>query len=74
MSKWISVEDELPEEPKKYEQTWVDVWSKDERITDVNFFNGKFWIYHEDCDGDFSHHEEIENVTHWMIEPKPPKQ
>ena len=69
---WIGIDDTLPDEPKKHDQKWVDVWIGDERKVDVNFFGGKFHAVIEDYQGDFSHHEEIKNVTHWMVVNSPP--
>ena len=72
MSDWISVEDRLPPEPKGVEQIWVDVWAHGERYVDANYRDGKFYNLISDYDGDYSHKEEIEGVTHWSI-PEPPK-
>lgn len=72
MSNWISVKDELPSEPKEYDQKWVDVWSEGQRIADANFFDGQFHSVVEDHQGDFDSHEKINNVTHWMV-VEPPK-
>jgi len=72
-SQWVSVDDRLPED-----ESYVDVFSKsDGRIVDV-LFNG----------GIFSHEVEvvlnyanswtedtlINDVTHWMPRPSPPKE
>ena len=68
---WISVDDVLPSEPKKYDQKWVDVWADGERFADVNFFDGGFHNILEDYQGDFEGHVKIDKVTHWMV-VKPP--
>ena len=68
---WISVDSELPEEPGRYNQKWVDVWVNGEREVDVSFFDGKFHLVVEDYQGDFDHQEEIKNVTHWMVVNSP---
>lgn len=72
-SEWISVEDRLPEEPSPYAVEFFDVWVKNYRMPDVSFHEGKFKENIEDHDGDFSHYEEIEGVTHWRNEPQAPQ-
>jgi len=68
---WVSVDDSLPQEPKKHDQKWADVWADGERSTDVNFFDGEFHNIVEDHQSDFEGHIKIDNVTHWMV-VKPP--
>jgi len=77
MSEWISVEDELPEEPKsEYCSTFVDLYIADKsngyRKPDCEFRDDKFWEFIEDYQGDYSHMEEMKNVTHWMYESAAP--
>ena len=69
---WTRIKDELPTEPEKYTQVWFDVWANNERVVDVNFFDGEFHSVIGDYQGDFSHFEVIENITHWLS-PEPPK-
>ena len=77
MSKWISVEDRLPEElPEdlgRFGRQWVDVWVAGKRTPDVIFFKGSFNRMIEDRDGNFSHFEEICEVSHWL-KPESPKE
>lgn len=68
---WTNVKDKLPEEPKAHEQVFVDVWEKGERITDANYQDGKFFELVTDNDGDYSHKEDIKNVTHWLVVTSP---
>lgn len=70
---WVSIEDKLPEEAEKYTQVFVDVWSNNNRLVDVNFFDGEFHSMIGDYQGDFSHFEVIDNVTHWLS-PESPKE
>ena len=51
---------------------WFDVWISGGRETDVKFTNGAFYEQVLDSDGDISHHEELDSVTHWMPLPEPP--
>ena len=71
MSKWISVEDRLPEK-----DTYCDIWILN---TDINegwrktlvLYNGKYW-----CSGQTTYDttRDIEEVvTHWMHLPNPPE-
>ena len=70
---WISVDKELPPEETKMNTLWFDVWISGEgRETDVKFTNGAFYEQVLDSDGDISHHEELDSVTHWMPLPEPP--
>jgi len=69
--RWISVKERLPEEPTAYDQMFCDCWADGYRNTDVNFKDGEFHSVMEDYQGDFSHLEKIENVTHWMIVSEP---
>lgn len=73
---WISVEDRLPEEEKTMNSLWFDVWDAGckRREVDIKFANGKFIRQCEDYQGDYSHDEIMENVTHWMELPEPPNQ
>jgi len=67
---WISVKDRLPEEVS--DQLYLDVWDGEERLINVEFTGGEFLSPIEDYQGDFSHFESVENVTHWL-DPQPPK-
>ena len=74
--KWISVEDRLPEEETEMNTLWFDVWiveneSCQYREIATKSTNGAFYEQVLDSDGDISHHEELENVTHWLL-PEPP--
>ena len=69
--RWISVQESLPDEPTAHEQMFCDCWADGYRNADVNFEGGEFHSVIEDYQGDFSHLEKIENVTHWMIVSEP---
>lgn len=71
MSEWISVEDELPPEEVKMNTLYFDVWRDGFREVGVKFKGGEFYRQCVDYQGDYSHDELIENVTHWL-EPEPP--
>ena len=68
MSNWISVSDRLPDEKQE-----VDAWRPCSRFTNCDFLKGDFYEPIFDGHNDFSHHELIANVTHWMPLPEPPK-
>jgi hypothetical protein len=68
MNDWISVEDRLPED-----REYVDAWS-DFRSTDCEFKRGGFYEVVYDGDGDYEYSEIIDDVTHWMSPPSPPKE
>ena len=68
MSKWISVEDELPTSQD------VDVWIDGYRVSDCSFVDGDFEEVVLDHDGDYSHMEKLDGVTHWMYSPEPPEE
>lgn len=69
--KWISVDYELPAEPDKYNQRWVDAWADGDRFADVNFFDGEFHYINKDYQGDFDGYVKIDRVTHWMMVQSP---
>lgn len=71
---WISVKDRLPKLPKKTQDiTRIDVWIKEKRwphrVTDA-FIDSKGKFCKARNDGSW---ELLENVTHWMPLPEPPK-
>lgn len=75
MSKWISVEERLPEEHQK-----VDVlidW--DLRYTDAEYYDNNFYGLEQDFDVDdcgygcFKNTDLMHDITHWMPLPEPPK-
>lgn len=69
---WINVEDRLPEEETEINTMYFDAWIADidfnfvGRVTDVKFVKGAFYEQILDGDGDISHQEKLDNVTHWM--------
>lgn len=69
---WINVKNKMPHEPNRFENDWFDVWHDGERSTDVTYFKGDFHNFIEDHQGDFSHFEKIDGVTHWLT-LEPPK-
>ncbi len=71
---WISVEDELPPEEKQMNTLYFDVWIDECREVGVKFTKGAFYEQVLDSDGDISHHEELEGVTHWLLPEPPTKQ
>jgi hypothetical protein len=66
--KWISVKERLPEEDQQ-----VLVYSEDYPMEVMWFRNNKFNEYYEDLDIKKDYNFEIEEVTHWMPIPEPPK-
>ncbi|MBW1853078.1 MAG: DUF551 domain-containing protein [Deltaproteobacteria bacterium] len=68
MSKWISVETDLPEQMKE-----VDIWTNNGlRVPDVVFDGreeGEKYFYDEGFDNIY----EINEVSHWMNPPEPPE-
>lgn len=65
--KWINIEQELPPEEEKPNTLWFDVFtSNGYRLTSIKFEKGKFFEQILDGDGDYSHDEELVNVTHWL--------
>jgi len=75
MSDWISVQNKLPEE-----HSIVDVFDSDEnRWIEVEFYNDNFFSGEQDFSVDdcgygcFKNTFLVENVTHWMPLPEPPK-
>lgn len=71
---WVNIKDKLPPFEETINTLWFDVWIElGARIPDVKFReDGKFCKQILDYDGDYSHDEEISNITHWM-EVEPPK-
>lgn len=69
MSKWISVEDRLPEVPKG--KCWIRViaYSPD-REPQERVWNGKYFTTHDYYTMKYCG---IPAVTHWQTLPKPPK-
>ena len=77
MSKWISVEDRLPEVRFR----WYLIATKDgdgNKITTLAFFESRdikgehediMWLCHNDKSSGYS---EWDDVTHWMPLPEPP--
>ncbi|MFT5518611.1 MAG: hypothetical protein ACI9RI_000877 [Oceanospirillaceae bacterium] len=75
MSEWISVKDRLPNDVASgLDSDKVDVWCRADncRLTDVTFLKGEFLVVVLE-DGYYSHYLELENITHWMPLPEPPK-
>ena len=65
---WVRVEQEYPPEEQKPNSLWFDVWRDgDHHMNDVKFKDGKFFEQITDGDGDYSHEEEVTNVTHWLF-------
>lgn len=62
---WMSVETDTPND-----NSVVDIWSDGERITDMNFIDGHFGEWADNCTV-FVPWED--DVTHWMHRPEPPK-
>lgn len=65
---WISVDYALPET-----NTFVDVFCKNERFTDIEFIGGIFSELILDDEGDYSHSVELD-PSHWKPLPSPPKE
>ena len=67
MSKWISIEDRLPQDLSR-----VDILiNKQRRIVDAQFTNGKFYAFPPITK---EHWTEVKNnVTHWMLIPELPR-
>lgn len=63
---WISIKNDFPKN-----DTWVDIWDGERRITDIKFRDNDFLLPIEDHQGDFSHYEVV-SLTYWMYQPKPP--
>ena len=61
---WISVEDRLPENETQCIGYFNHKWQVDFRVNEVWFTNNR-WYWDLDL---------IENITHWMPLPEPPKQ
>ncbi|MFT6988172.1 MAG: hypothetical protein ACJASL_000132 [Paraglaciecola sp.] len=64
MDNWISVNCDLPK--GDYDSDLVDVYSKSKgRIIDCYYINKNYWMK--------GNGNEIDDVTHWMPLPLPPK-
>ena len=67
-TKWISVDDRLPDE-----DCTVDVWIPEyndpyKRVADVHFNSSQKTFYI-----DYDYLDVTKDITHWMPLPKPPK-
>ena len=69
MSKWISVKDELPDR-----DATIDIWVGGKRVCDCVIDDSDFCEAFLDYDGDCSHPEALDVVTHWMYSPEPPEE
>ena len=69
--KWVSILDSLPPEEKEINTLWFDVWSHGEREVDVKFYEGNFYRQVLDYQGDYSHDEKMNGVTHWLVVEEP---
>jgi hypothetical protein len=67
--KWISVKDELPE--NDFDENIVSYKHNDYRIVTVASYDSETNTFKE-VTSSFSY--QIDNVTHWMPLPEPPKQ
>lgn len=73
MSNWIDIKDRLPANSSIGDKRYYDIWCSDYgRIADVEFFEDCFQGMILDYQGDYSHNNKIENVTHWMEVPDSP--
>ena len=77
MSKWISVDDKLPEKKQEWYLISTNCDAPNEKVVTMAFydyaasFKEAVWLTHNDG---YRLDSEWECVTHWMSLPEPPKE
>lgn len=64
--KWHDIKDCTPREEIAGNTLYYDVWVNGWRVVDVKFKGGAFFEQITDHDGDYSHDEVVDGVTHWL--------